>query len=272
MSLICLLFCCSICIAQTVAVPLVDASTGAILGGVRNGKFVRSQETVRSVKVGDRFTYFGIYSQNIGGAKLSKIDKAAEECSGTFVADIKGPHEDGILIGKTAGWDPMVRTHEVLFDGYKPSWSDLRFWNNQTYNKVIYDLLRSKGIKSPNAKIVQAFRVDLEGDGSHEVILVAQKYNYIVSAIPSEDDYSIVVLRKVVGKTVNNILLTGNIGNPGMPDGSPSLFNISAITDLNGDGSLEIVVGSKEYEGHSVQVFQVRNALVSRPMSIYCGT
>lgn len=270
-ALICLSVFSSVILPQNRIVPILDANSNAVLGGVRNGRFVKAQEAIKALRVGDQFTYFGIYSRNLSGKKLVKINKPSEDCSDNITVDIESAETDGVFIGANAGWDPMIRAPDILFDGFQPNWAELKFWNNLNYSKAVNDFLKSRKVRKPEAKITQAFKVDLEGDGTDEVILVASKYSFTVSAIPSENDYSIVLLRKLVGRTVKNILITGILSYGEMPDGSPSLFNVSAIADLDGDEKLEIVIGSREYEGQSTAVYKFSGGSFTKVLGIYCG-
>jgi hypothetical protein len=269
--LICLLVFCSIIPAQTRVVPLMDAGGLVVLGGVRNGKFVAPAETIKTMKVGDRFTYFGIYTQNVAGKKLTQVDKTGEHCSDTATVEVEDSTEAGVLIGSNADWDAMIRTHEILFNGFGHTWGELKFWNNAVYNKVVTDFLQTRGIAKPVARITQAFRADLDGDNTDEVILVGNKYNPEAADGPKLGDYSFVLVRKTVGGSVKNILVGGAISPKDFPDGSLSLLHVTAINDLNGDGKLEIVVQGYEYEGMSNAVYQFDGTSFTKVLGVYCG-
>ncbi|MEP7037653.1 MAG: hypothetical protein ABI891_04870, partial [Acidobacteriota bacterium] len=115
------------------------------------------------------------------------------------------------------------------------------------------------GIITKNIKITQAFRVDLEGDGREEVLLTATSYVKNITSHAEKGDYSLIVLRKLVGKTVKNIILTGEFVTKRITFGAPGKYELSAIADLNGDGRMEIVVYGKYYEGDWVETYETTN-------------
>jgi hypothetical protein len=45
-----------------------------------------------------------------------------------------------------------------------------------TYVKIVRDVAKIHGIKTPEVKITQAYKIDLDGDGKDEVIIAANRY------------------------------------------------------------------------------------------------
>jgi hypothetical protein len=130
----------------------------------------------------------------------------------------------------------------------------------------VTDLLRAKSISSPRVKISAAWRVDLDGDGSIETLVVAASPGYLKiargegGAAVTSGAFSGVFLQRTVGGKPLTRLVAGELYPKGVPDGStPQLAELCLLADLNGDGALEIVVDSHYYEGESVTVAQWKN-------------
>jgi hypothetical protein len=119
------------------------------------------------------------------------------------------------------------------------------------------ELLAERGLNVADPVIKQLLRVDLEGDGVNEVIVVAEDVPADLFGEPG--DYSIVFLRKTVGSDIRTSIL----GEAVVLDAedAPLLysFSIGSVADLNGDGKMEIVLSSAYYEGVAVEVWEYVN-------------
>jgi hypothetical protein len=257
--------------AQSRGVAILDVRTNAVLGGVKDGRFVKPQEAVKGLKLGDPFTYFGIDSLNLGGRKLVKLESPGAYCADTFLFEALPGETSGILVSSHVDWDVSVRFTENLWDGYQPSWAELKYWRHPAYEKAVSDFLKSKGITNAVTRISQAFRGDLDGDRQDEVIFVANHFNHRVSPQGRVGDYSVVLLRKVIGKVVKDILIDGDLDYKNFPAGGPLLRDITAIVDLDGDGVMEIVVHEIGDRRASTAVYSIRHLTPSRVLQVSCG-
>ena len=161
---------------------------------------------------------------------------------------------------------------------------------NATYAKILKDYLGKNGLPDATPQIMQLFRVDLDGDGMDEVVIVAQNLIGRDSAImtweretplsssqgiPRETkkgDYSLALVRKVVGGKVNeipiyqHITLKNNVfGDAGWIP--PLLTQVYQFADVNGDGVMEVIIGMNSPEGVSYQAYTIKgNKAVVIPM------
>ena len=71
--------------------------------------------------------------------------------------------------------------------------------------------------------------------------------------------YSVVFLRTVVKGKVQTFELGGEFLKPGAPSDAPNEYNLLPPLDLNGDGVLEILIGSHYYEGGGSSVYELKN-------------
>lgn len=130
------------------------------------------------------------------------------------------------------------------------------FPDDGTYATHAQTLLANRGLNVASPVIKQLFRVDLEGDGINEVIVVAESLTN--GYLPVAGDYSIAFLRKVVQGDVQTAILGVSIvtdPNTQFPLG----YSIGAVADLNGDGKMEIVLDTAAFEGLAVAVWEYAN-------------
>ena len=81
-----------------------------------------------------------------------------------------------------------------------------------TYARFASELLANRGLVVAEPTIVQLLRVDLEGDGVNEVIVVAE--DIVGGFLPIAGDYSIAFLRKVVEGEAQTAILGESVPWP----------------------------------------------------------
>jgi hypothetical protein len=126
------------------------------------------------------------------------------------------------------------------------------FADDGSYAGFARELLASRGMDVPNPDIKQLHRTDLEGDGTNEVLVVAEDVSPGLFA--EEGDYSIIFMRKVVQGEVQTAVLGESLILE--PDDFLLSFSLGTVADLSGDGKMEIVVDSAYYEGLGVEVWE----------------
>ena len=126
------------------------------------------------------------------------------------------------------------------------------------YRDAAAQVLTDLGIDDPDPEVVQVVRADLSGDGSDEVLVVAERLADPASAIGAPGDYSVLFLRQVVDGEVRTTVVEDFYKDPGDPDEETSpyilVYRVSAVADLNGDGVMEVVVEEQYYEGGATVV------------------
>lgn len=132
------------------------------------------------------------------------------------------------------------------------------------YVEITAELLAERGVEDPAPELLQVVRTDLEGDGVDEVVVVAERNGSGTLNPAFPGDYSIAFLRKVVEDEVR----TSDLGffEVVQPEVEGSIIDLLAyrldgIADLNGDGTMEIVVDDQYYEGAGTRVFDVDDDL-----------
>jgi hypothetical protein len=128
-----------------------------------------------------------------------------------------------------------------------------------TYAAVASGLLAERGLTVPSPIIKQVIRVDLEGDGVNEVLVVAE--DVADSLLAEEGDYSIAFLQKVVQGDVATSVIGESVVLELEEGETPFVlsFTVAAIAELNGDATMEIILDSAYYEGEGVEVWEYVN-------------
>lgn len=238
---------------------IVEMKHGAVLGGVENGKFVNAEIAAKHLKQGENLTLYGFEeAKNKSTAKIVKIRENYDVCPEYTEIETGKNLDSGIAFSLGADFNAVPRVPQKLdFD-------------SKIYKKIVADFLKTKKIGNPGVKIRQLYRVDLEGDGTDEVVIRATNYKNF-GASETKGDYSFVLVRKIVGKTVKNILLTGDFTTKDVEFSAPSRHEITAIADLNGDGKMEIVIYGEYYEGHWNEAYEIAGAKANKVLETGCG-
>lgn len=159
----------------------------------------------------------------------------------TLLGDYPGPY--GVAI--SASWDLVPHLVEEIED------------EDGSNSAFASEVLAEHGLDVPEPPIKQLLRVDLEGDGVNEVIIVTEDVSDGLFA--EVGDYSLAFLRKTVGGSIRNFVLGESVITDESQLPLVYSFSIGAVADLNDDGKMEIVVSSAYYEGLAVEVLEYVN-------------
>ncbi len=268
--------------AQTrTAYPILahpQRSDGALdlLGVVIDGQFREGEEATKRVKGGESYRVIsssGAPGQSIlGQAKGGKAESAGAPCESNYnVALTPKPKNDRWWIATTAPWNLQPRPVTAL---------DTK---NPTYVSVVRDYLEKAGLPNADVQIKRLMRVDLDGDGKDEVVIVARKFaDHEDGIFPppqgSKGDYSVALVRKIVNGTLETIDLGTYLAleNPADPNtgATPhiaSQYDVPMVLDLNGDGRMELVHWDAYYEGETTSVMEWSGSQFRTMVSTGCG-
>jgi hypothetical protein len=261
-----------ICAGATAAElhPIVEVEFGYFFGATADGKWIKADEAAKSI--GDETTYrvYGL-TQSLGEAKAGKpkLNPEGLPCEETLVVSLSPKPEDGV-IAVAAQWNALPRKPQVIDPTQK------------VYVDAARDCLKTKGIEQPKVKIDNILRVDLDSDGEEEVLISATNYFRKDESVPMRSpagSYSMVLLRRVVARKVETQLVAGEFHPKAYPtptdeDASfdaPNAYEVIATLDLDGDGKMEIVVGSHYYEGEMTTIYRCDPKKVEQLLSVGCG-
>ena len=246
-------------LANAQVVPILDLKVGGLLGGVKNGKFVDAKTAFKDLKANSEYTIYSLasgMSQDDLQITISAPDAPCEEFYGVS-GDLET--KEGIAIGTGAKWKVLPR--EVK----QTSLTD------KTYLGIVGGILKLKGLPNAKARIEQAVRVDLDGDGTEEVLISATSYASNPQPSAKAGDYSFILLRKIVGGKAQNIIISEQYIKKAIEFGAPTKFEISSVGDLNGDGKMEIIIYDAYYEGSGATVYEMKNNKPTKVLESGCG-
>lgn len=134
---------------------------------------------------------------------------------------------------------------------------------------VIASYLKELGLETDRISIRQVVRADLDGDGRDETLINAVE---TLRETARKGEYSLVLLRTGAEENsdVLEVMSDVTLEDSGEPS---SLWEnvIAGIVDLNGDGTMEIVLYSSFYFGDAWQVVHLRNGEIEQPLVCGCG-
>jgi FG-GAP repeat protein len=249
--------------------PIVEVQSGYLFGATTDGKWVKAEEAAKALAGETTYQVYGL-TQSLGQAKGGKPKPSEEDvCSDVLTVSLSPKPEKGV-IALAAPWNALPR---------KPQASDT---TQQVYSDAVRDFLKTKGIEQPKVKIDNILRVDLDGDGQDEVLISATNYFNKDDHVPMRSpagSYSMVLLRRQVAGKVETQLVEGEFYPKAYPTptddnasfNAPNAYKVIAVLDLDGDGKMEIVVGSNYYEGEAITIYRCEPKKVEALLSVECG-
>ena len=238
---------------------------GYLLGGSTGGQWIKPEAASGLILGGENYRIYTLTGEvgNSAGGKPAKGEEGP--CSDTWYVTLTPfPAGRGSLVAVAGPWNAMPRKPKIASP------------QAQAYREAAAGILKSKGIANPTVNLTQVLQVDLDGDGVEEVLVSAANYARFkphggLTPDARAGDYSLVFLRRVVqGKVVTKII-TGEYYPQAKKFTAPSEHRIIGVLDLNGDGSLEIVLSGRYYEGDWVDAYRVDGTKIIKLFSMGCG-
>jgi hypothetical protein len=235
---------------------------GYLLGGWSKGGWLEDKVVASLLRGGEKYRFYSLNGEvGVGtGGLPAPLGSEDEPCHDTLAVSFPAAPEgrEG-LVAVAGSFDALPRVPKLLST------------EQQVYKDAAAAILREKGIARPDVRLTQVIRVDLDGDGSEEVLVSATRYARGLSAAAAPGDYSLVFLRRLVKDRVVTNLIEGDFFPKGVQFGAPGEHRLGGVLDLNGDGVMEIVLFGRYYEGDWVAAYRVDGDKIIKILTAGCG-
>lgn len=267
LALQCVFFCLLLCLVGLARIaqgsdaltPIVDVASGQLYGAVSGTDWLPAEDAAAQIKqnlTGFAYTSAGVL---LSETTLSQVE-TNEICSNpTYRPTGSALPQAATWVG--AAWDAAPRKPIVL----KP--------DSAVYRKLVATWLREQGITDAQPKLSQLWRVDLEGDGRDEVLMAAARHRGSATSTAA-GDYSILLLRKLIDdQDVATLAIYSNIyPEECIAECALATHEIVGALDFNGDGSLEIISKSMDYESVSQAIHSLEGTQLEKRLDWFCGS
>lgn len=197
------------------------------------------------VEGGESYALVGLTSE-VEQATGSEAMEGCEIVPGSTKIEVPGLHRSFT--------DPLVQTRIAVTGVADPVPREAaQLPPSNPYVEAAASLLAERGLEEGDPDIVQVVRVDLDGDGRNEIVVVAESIADQQGMFGRVGDYSVVFVRTVVEEEVVTSVIAETV-----PEDEPGVMpfvqshRVAAAADLNGDGRMELAVAGKYYEGAGV--------------------
>lgn len=141
---------------------------------------------------------------------------------------------------------------------------------NEIYKTALATWLAEQSSSLPVPMISKIWRGDVEGNSTDEVFINASYFADPTGHNVEPGNYSVVLMRTVVGSEVATVKLAGDYYSKAAVNQFPLTYTLEFIADLNGDGRMEVVIGVSRWEGTGVMVYEIDLDQVQLVLSVIC--
>ena len=231
---------------------LVDAREGELFGSYDGKKATEAAQAGPLLKVGEKIRLYTLTGPAGTGTVTAKPEPEypCEEVIDVTISPL--PEGEGDVLGVNGSWDAQPRLPKV------------QGTNQPEYQTVVSNYLRGRGVARPKVTILQLLRVDLDGDGTEEVLISANSTD-TPSMFMSRGDFSVVLLRKVVRGRAQTIPIASEVElkkhrDPVQTGQWHHKETVTALLDVDGDGVLEVITTYRSVFDYGKAAYDVKGA------------
>ena len=233
-----------------------DSTFFLLLGGVGRDEWLTPDESL--ARFSGEVTY-SLHSQTQAAKYFlwGETPEFSQTC-GVYTIGTEASLDEGGFVAVADGWPIMKRETTELSDEAK------------FYQEAVFNWLAAQGVTAPQSGTLQVLRVDLENDGTDEIFISATHLDES-QHLTRAGDYSIVLMRKVIGNEVVTELVVGDVYASRNDELTyPRTYTIANFIDLDQDGILEVAVAYQKWEGFGASIHQVAGPEVWQVLSAGC--
>jgi hypothetical protein len=242
----------------------IFVTNNILLGTYKDGQWINSKQSEELVKGSEKFTFYSL-SKAIGSGVNAKIEKFEGGSALDIERDFNSSRSrDNFFsyficdIGMSGVWNALPRqakSHNT---------------NTGYFIDVVKDILGEKGLPESKIDIKRLIGVDLEGDGTEEVVISATDYE-LKALTPHTDigSYSVIILRKIINGSVKNIIIKEQYSKE-KPE-YKYVFDCPLILDVDNDGEMELVIESRFGAWSIIEFYKVVDNKVNLIYRTYFG-
>jgi hypothetical protein len=230
-----------------------------VIGGAQAGNWLPASAIAEQIEFEQAFDVYAPSGfAGVGKAKDYSIPLVNPRCGEAYIGtdfSLDTPY----LVGVKQGWQV----------GYR-AWRAIPV-DTPVYYGAVADWLRSQGFGLPAVQINRIVLVDLENDGVDEVFINAAYFKDASGHMAEQGDYSIILMRKLVGAEVVTVPVVAELyTNPTADQVFPYTYSLVNLLDLNQDGILDLVVEADRWEVNGALIYQVAGTKVVEVLRSIC--
>jgi hypothetical protein len=227
-----------------------------LLGGTENGVWIGAVEAAGRLSGWETYT---LYAPAGPAGTAAGPRPTRDSLRDQYDVDWNPAPFSTSRIGLGGGWNALPRTPEDPVVSSFP-----------TYTAAAADWLAAQGIPVPDPlRLTGVKRVDLEGDGTMEAVISANRLSEETQHDVAAGDFSVVLLyRESASETV---FLAGDVYPEAKSLVFPRTYSLLSILDLNGDGRMEVIVHISLYLGEGFRVFSFDGSAVREAFNTSCS-
>jgi hypothetical protein len=221
-----------------------------LLGGVQAGKWLTPEQAAALIQ---GTSEYDIHTSNQESFQvLGYAPEPTPIRPGQYTIGSDSTRDDFGMLGVKHGW-PM-RQGQV--DELSPE--------SETYKELVLDWLKQAGVADPQIGSLHIYRVDLEDDGVDEIFISASHLDDSQHTT-RKGDYSIVLMRKVVGNEAVAVPLVADIYRSQEAETTyPHTYLLSNFIDLDQDGILDAVIDYHRWEEDGALIYIIHGQEVAQ--------